>query len=82
MRPFWPLAKAAYTRGTRAIAPFTGQLSRVRGGYLPRRSAPLVDASVARGAGRMWVAKPEERLDRAIPAGEPARHPALVSQAD
>ena len=82
LRPVWPLAKAAYTRGTRAIAPFTGQLSRVRGGYLPRRSAPLVDASVARGAGRMWVAKPEERLDRAIPAGEPARHPALVSQAD
>jgi hypothetical protein len=81
MRPVWPLAKAAYTRGTRAVAPVTGQLSRLRGGYLPRRAVPIVDASIARSGGRMWVAKPEERLDRAIPAGEPARHPAFVSQA-
>jgi hypothetical protein len=81
MRPLWPLAKAAYTPGTRAVAPFTGQLSRLRGGYLPRRSAPLVDASEARNGGRMWVAKPEERLDRAIPTGEPARHPTFVSEA-
>jgi hypothetical protein len=82
MRPVWPLAKAAYTRGTWALAPFTGRLSRLRGGSLPLRSAPLVDASVSRGGGRMWVAKPEERLDRAVPAGEPAAHPALVSQAN
>jgi glycosyl transferase family 61 len=81
MRPVWPLAKAAYTRGTRAAAPVTGQLSRIRGGYLPRRSAPLVDDSVARSGGRMWVARAEERLDRPIPAGEPARHPTFVSQA-
>jgi capsular polysaccharide biosynthesis protein len=81
MRPFWPLAKAAYTRGTRVVAPVTGQLSRVRGGYLPRRSVSLVDASVAAGGGRMWLARPEERLDRAVPPGEPARHPAFVAQA-
>jgi hypothetical protein len=82
MRPVWPLAKAVYTRGTRAVAPLTGQLSRLRGGYLPRRSVAVVDASVARSGGRMWVAKPEERLDRAIPAGDPPRHPAFVSQAN
>jgi capsular polysaccharide biosynthesis protein len=81
MRPLWPLAKGAYTRGTRLAAPLTGQLSRMRGGYLPRRSVPLVDASVAGGGGRVWVARPEERLDRASPAGEPSRHPAFVREA-
>jgi hypothetical protein len=81
MRPLWPLAKAAYTHGTRAIAPLTGQLSRLRGGYLPLRSVGVVDASVARSGGRIWVARAEERLDRAIPAGDPARHPAFVREA-
>lgn len=76
MRPLWPLAKAAYTRGTRAVAPVTGQLSRVRGGYLPRR-ATLVEAS----RGRMWVSRSEERLDRAVPPGDPARHPTFTEQA-
>jgi Glycosyltransferase 61 len=81
MRPLWPLAKAAYTRGTRAIAPVTGQLSRLRGGYLPLRSVPLVDQSVAESGGRMWVAKPEARIDRAVPPGDPERHPTFVSEA-
>jgi Glycosyltransferase 61 len=81
MRRLWPLAKGAYTRGTRVAAPLTGQLSRLRGGYLPRRSVPRVDDSVAGGGGRVWVARPEERLDRAIPAGEPARHRAFVREA-
>jgi hypothetical protein len=82
MRPLWPLAKGAYTRGTRAIAPLSAELSRLRGGYLPRRSIPLVDASVAASGGRVWEARTEERLERAVPTGEPARHPAFVSQAD
>src|SRR4051794_32643428 len=82
LRPAWPLAKAAYTRGTRAVAPLTGRLSRLGGGYLPRRAAPLVDDSVARTGGRVWVARPEERLDRAVPAGEPARHESFESQAN
>jgi glycosyl transferase family 61 len=81
MRPLWPLAKTAYTRGTRVIAPLTGNLSRLRGGSLPLRSVPLINDSVARSGGRMWVAKPEERLDRAVPPGEPERHPTFVSQA-
>jgi hypothetical protein len=81
LRPLWPLAKAGYTRGTRAIAPLTGNLSRLRGGSLPLRSVPLIDDSVARSGGRVWVAKPEERLDRAVPPGEPERHPTFVSQA-
>ncbi len=81
LRPAWPLAKAAYTRGTRAIAPISGQLSRLAGGNLPRRSVKLVDESVAQSGGRMWVARPEEHLDREVPAGEPARHPTFVGQA-
>jgi Glycosyltransferase 61 len=81
LRPLWPVAKAAYTRSTRAVAPLSGQLSRLRGGYLPRRSVRLVDESVASGGGRMWQARPEEHLDRAVPEGEPARHPAFVAQA-
>jgi hypothetical protein len=81
LRPAWPLAKAAYTRSTRAVAPLTGQLSRLNRGYLPRRGAPLVDDSVARSEGRMWVARPEERLDRAVPPGDPARHQTFVGEA-
>lgn len=81
LRPFWPLAKGAYTRGTRAVAPLTGQLSRLRGGYLPRRSISLVDESVGRSGVRIWQARPEERLDRAVPEGEPARHPTFVAEA-
>jgi hypothetical protein len=81
LRPAWPLAKAAYTRGTRLIAPLSGQLSRLSGGNLPRRSVKLVDESVAEAGGRMWVARPEELLDREVPAGDPARHPTFVAQA-
>jgi capsular polysaccharide biosynthesis protein len=80
LRPLWPLAKTAYTRGTRVAAPLTGQLSRLRGGRLPRRSVPLVDASVAASGGRMWPARHEEHLDRAVPPGEPPRHPVFVRE--
>jgi capsular polysaccharide biosynthesis protein len=71
-----------YTRGTRVVSPLTGQLSRLRGGYLPRRSVALADDSVARNGGQVWVARPEERLERELPEGEPPRHPAFVAKAD
>ena len=60
----------------------TGQLSRVAGGYLPRRCVDVVDRSVAEGPGRMWVARPEEHLRRAIPEGVPERHRSFVSQVE
>jgi hypothetical protein len=82
LRPAWPLAKAAYTRSTHVISPVSGQISRLAGGNLPRRSVKLVDESAAESGGRMWVARPEERLDREVPAGDPARHPTFVSQAN
>jgi hypothetical protein len=80
MRPLWPQIKVAYRWCNQRVAPLTGQLSRVAGGYLPRHSVDVVDRSVAEGSGRMWVARPEEHLDRAIPEGEPLRHPSFVSE--
>jgi capsular polysaccharide biosynthesis protein len=80
LRPLWPLAKDAYTRGTRAVAPVTGQLSRLRDGYLPRRSVALVDESIASNGGRVWVARPEERTQREVAPGEPPGHPAFVRE--
>jgi hypothetical protein len=82
LRPLWPQVKVAYRAANQAVAPVSGQLSRLAGGYLPRRSVELVDASVADGAGRMWEARPPEHPRRAIPEGEPARHPSFVSQTD
>jgi hypothetical protein len=41
-----------------------------------------VDESIADAGGRMWVARPEERVRRAVPNGEPPRHPKFVADAD
>jgi capsular polysaccharide biosynthesis protein len=73
--PLWPWFKVAYTRATRAVAPFTSRLSRLRGGYLPRGSVATVDESIADAGGRTWVARAEERISRSAPDGEPPRHP-------
>ena len=78
LTPLWPQLKAAYTHATRAVAPVTRQLSRIRGGYLPRRVVATADESVATAGGRVWVARPEERVSRTIPPGEPPRHPKFV----
>ena len=40
------------------------------------------DESIADAGGRMWVARTEERVRRAIPSGEPPRHPRFVGDAD
>lgn len=73
--------KAAYTRSTRAIAPFTRRLSRVRGGYLPVRSVATVDASVSQSGGKVWVARAAQSLTRPLPVGEPPSHPTFESEA-
>ena len=80
MRPLWPHAKHAYRWVNQRVAPFTGQVSRLAGGYLPRRSATLADDSIAAGSGRMWLARPEEQVRRSIPEGEPERHETFVSE--
>ena len=78
LTPLWPQLKTAYTQATRAVAPATRQLSRVRGGYLPRRAVATADDSVASAGGRVWIARPEERVVRTIPPGDPPRHPKFV----
>ncbi|HEY1237537.1 MAG TPA: glycosyltransferase family 61 protein [Solirubrobacterales bacterium] len=80
--PLWPLFKAGYTRATRAVAPVTRRLSRARGGYLPRRGVATVDESIAAAGGRMWVAREREQISRAVPTGEPPRHPRFVGDTE
>ena len=80
LRPLWPPLKHAYRRATQAASPVTGQLSRVRGGYLPRRSMSVVECSAEEGAGRIWGVRPEEHLNREVPEGAPPRHPSFVGQ--
>lgn len=80
LRPLWPQAKVAYRRGTQTVSRLMAQLSRARGGYLPRRSVSVVERSVEDGAGRIWPVRPEERLTRTVPEGEPPRHPSFVGQ--
>jgi len=82
LTPLWPHLKVAYTRTTRIVSPFTRQLSRLRGGYLPRGSVATVDDSVADAGGRMWVARPEERVRRPVPAGEPPNHVKFVGDSE
>jgi Glycosyltransferase 61 len=80
--PLWPRLKFAYTQATRAVSPFTRRLSRVGGGYLPRGAVETADESVATAGGRVWLARPEERVSRAIPEGEPPRHPKFVGDTE
>jgi hypothetical protein len=82
LTPLWPQLKRAYTHATRAVAPVTRQLSRARGGYLPRGAVATVDESIADAGGRMWVARPEERVLREVPTGEPPRHVKFIGDAD
>src|SRR4051812_38665923 len=82
LTPLWPQLKSAYTHATRAVAPFTRQLSRVRGGCLPRRAVATVDESVATAGGRLWEARPDEVVRRPIPPGEPPRHHKFLEVAE
>jgi hypothetical protein len=82
LTPLWPRLKVAYTRATGVASPLTRQLSRVRGGYLPRGSVATVDESIADAGGRMWVARSEEHVTRAMPEGEPPRHPKFLGDTE
>jgi capsular polysaccharide biosynthesis protein len=77
----FPVFKSAYTKGTRAVAPFTVRLSQRRGGHLPTGVAWTMDDAAA-DHGRMWVSRPEEVLHRPVPEGVPARHPVFVAPAE
>ncbi len=76
LRPLFPLVKPVFTWSTRALAPLLVLVSRVRGGYLPRRWAATMEEAAALGGGRCTVARPPERIVRVRPAGgRPATHP-------
>lgn len=81
-RGLWRFAKRAHVIATAALAPGRQALSRWTGGQLPGSAARTVDEVVARGEGRMTVARGEERLVRAVPTGVPPEHPAFVADAD
>jgi capsular polysaccharide biosynthesis protein len=82
LTPLWPHLKVAYTRSTRVVSRFTRQLSRLRGGYLPRGSVASVEESIGDAGGRMWVAREGERVSRAVPPGEPAQHPKFAGDTE
>ena len=82
LAPLFPRLKPVYTQATRALAPFTRGLSRIRGGYLPSGSLASLDESVADAGGRIWATRGEEHVTRATPSGEPPRHATFIEHAE
>lgn len=74
LRPHFRHLKRAYTAGTRAVAPATIRLSRLRGGHLPTGVAWTMEDAAADG-GRFTLARPEELLHRTHPLGHPHPEP-------
>jgi capsular polysaccharide biosynthesis protein len=68
--------------GTAALAPARQALSRLRGGYAPRRAVQSLDAVIAQGEGRMSVAVDPLRLHRELPVGIPPAHPTFAQECD
>lgn len=73
LRPYFGPLKRAYTVGTRAVSPATVRMSKLRGGWLPTGVATTMEDAAADG-GRFTLARPEEVLHRARPAGDPERY--------
>ncbi len=77
LRPYFRPLKRAYTVATRAVAPATIGLSKLRGGWLPTGVADTME-DAARDGGALWVSRPEEVLHRSLPDGVPPAHPVFV----
>jgi capsular polysaccharide biosynthesis protein len=71
LRPLWPWVKRAYTLGTRLVSPITALLSRLHGGYLPRRAVKTVEEVVERGEAEMATVMPEQTVIYEMPIGLP-----------
>lgn len=82
LKPLWSYAKRSHTTAVGAAAPITKAYSRVLGGQLPARVARTMEEVVALGEGRMTIARPEQRLERGLPAGVPEAHPTFVAEAE
>jgi len=73
LRPYFAPLKSAYTAGTRAVAPATVRLSRLRGGWLPPSAVATMEEAAA-DDGTFTLARPEEVLHRLRPYGVPERY--------
>lgn len=73
LRPYFGPLKSAYTHGTRAVAPATVRVSKLRGGWLPTGVAETME-DAANDGGSFTLARPEETLHRARPYGDPVRY--------
>jgi capsular polysaccharide biosynthesis protein len=67
---------------TAALAPPRQALARRYGGNLPHRTVSSVEEVVARGEGKMRVARDAEHLRRPVPTGVPPAHPAFETESE
>jgi capsular polysaccharide biosynthesis protein len=78
----WPYLKNGYVRATRAAAPVSVQLSRLRGNYLPTSVVDTLEEAAATSGGRCVTARPTETASWPRPTGLPANHPAFAAVTD
>jgi capsular polysaccharide biosynthesis protein len=78
----WPYLKNGYVHATRAAAPVSVQLSRLRGHYLPTSVVATMEEAAATSGGRCITARPRETASWPRPQGIPARHPAFAAVED
>jgi capsular polysaccharide biosynthesis protein len=74
LRPWWPQAKAVYTRVTRGVAPLSQRVARLSDHGGPWGIALTAEEAVASGGAdaRLWVVREPQDIARPMPAGEPA----------
>jgi capsular polysaccharide biosynthesis protein len=75
----WPYLKNGYVRATRAAAPVSVQLSRMRGNHLPTSIVATMEEAAATSGGRCVTARPAETAMWPRPIGVPAAHPAFAA---
>jgi capsular polysaccharide biosynthesis protein len=75
LRPWWPQAKAAYTRVTSIVAPMSRQVARLTDHGGPQGVALTAEQAVAASGppAQLWVVREPECIDRPVPPGEPPR---------
>ncbi|HJQ41648.1 MAG TPA: glycosyltransferase 61 family protein [Jatrophihabitantaceae bacterium] len=79
LRPMWPYLKNGYVRATRAAAPVSMGLSRMRGNYLPTSIVETMEQAAASSGGRCETARPTEAANWPRAEGIPDRHPAFAA---
>jgi capsular polysaccharide biosynthesis protein len=75
----WPYLKNGYVHATRAAAPVSVGLSKMRGNYLPTSIAMTMEEAAATSGGRCVTARPEETASWPAAQGIPEHHPAFAA---